>query len=328
MNSKFVPLERYPLCRSHDLEEVIARVHQEIGYRPIMTAQKDSKADIRINCVDLPQMYISYLQYGAAVEVHLPHPMAQYRLLLPLTGQVESRVDREGFVCDGTRGALTSPDQRWSARSDAMSTRLNLVIRQDAMARRLANLLGDAPKIPLAFRRDVELDRGPGRSLANFVAWSIEEFDRDDAFAGNPLLVSQYEDWVLTALLAGQPHNYSEALEAGGSALPRDVKRAIDYIRAHAGQAVTIDDLVSVSGVAGRTLYRHFRDFTGLAPMAYLRKVRFERVREELRQGDPQQSITDLALKWGFRHSGRFSVEYRRIFGEKPSETAGRRGPR
>ncbi len=50
--------------------------------------------------------------------------------------------------------------------------------------------------------------------------------------------------------------------------MPRDLKRTIDYIRAHADQAITTEDLVAVSGVAGRTLFRRFRDFTGLSPMA------------------------------------------------------------
>ncbi len=328
MKSKTVPLERYPLCRSRNREEVIARVHERIGYRPIMATHKSARADIRMNCVYLPRMYLSYVQYGAAVEVHPPHPMAQYRLLLPLAGQVRSCVGDDSLVCDRNRAALTSPEHLWTARSNAQSKRLNLVIRQDAMTRRLAAVLGEAPQTPLVFRRDLDLKAGPGRSLASFIGWSIEQFDRDDILVRHPLMVSQFEDWILTALLTQLPHNYRDALEGGGSAVPRDLKRTIDYIRAHADQAITTEDLVAVSGVAGRTLYRHFRDVTGLSPMAYLRKVRFEQVRAELQQASPSHSITDLALKWGFRHAGRFSVEYRRIFGESPSETAGRRGPR
>ena len=328
MKPKTVPLERYPLCRSRDLEEVIARVYEQVGYKPIMATQKTSCADIRMNCVYLPSMYLSYVQYGAGVEVHLPYPMPQYRLLLPLTGRVRSCVGDDSLVCDRGRAALTSPDHRWTARSSAVSTRLNLVVRQDALTRRLAAVLGEAPLKPLVFRRDLDLRRGPGRGLASFIGWSIEQFDQDDALLHTPLMLSQFEDWVLTTLLARLPHTYSEALETSGSALPRDVKRTIDYIQAHADQAVTIEDLVAISGVAGRTLYKHFRDFTGLAPMAYLRKVRFERVRTELQEAGPMDSITNLALKWGFRHAGRFSVEYRRIFGESPSETAGKSRPR
>lgn len=32
-------------------------------------------------------------------------------------------------------------------------------------------------------------------------------------------------------------------------------------------------------------------------------------------------SVTDIALKWGFAHLGRFAIEYKRAFGESPSAT-------
>ena len=39
---------------------------------------------------------------------------------------------------------------------------------------------------------------------------------------------------------------------------------------------------VAASGVPGRTLIQHFRDFKGTSPMRYLRNARYERVREPL----------------------------------------------
>lgn len=322
---KAEPLARHRRYRSHDLEAVRALIYEEFGLNPIRMAQRSSRADVRINCVRLPHMHVSYVQYGASVEVQMPGPLDRYRLLLPLRGQALSWSDGESVVCDHRQAALMSPNTLSRTRSDARSTRIKLSISQDSMVRRLAALLGEAPVRPLVFRRKLDLGSKPGRSLAGFIAWSIEQFDQDDVLLDNPLMISQVEDWILTALLTQQPHSYSEAMARGGSALPRDVKRAIDYLRAHADQAVTIEDLVSVSGVAGRTLYKHFRDFAGCSPMAYLRKLRFERVHAELQQADPRASVTDLALKWGFRHVGRFSVEYRRIFGESPSLTLGKR---
>ena len=77
----------------------------------------------------------------------------------------------------------------------------------------------------------------------------------------------------------------------------------------------------------GRTLIKHFRDFKGTSPMRYLRSARYERVRAALRRAEPEESVTDVASQWGFTHLGRFSVEYRRRFGESPSETLRRRKP-
>jgi len=66
---------------------------------------------------------------------------------------------------------------------------------------------------------------------------------------------------------------------------------------------------------------QHFRDFKGTSPMRYLRTARFGKVREALRRAEPEESITEIAARWGFSHMGRFSVEYRRRFGETPSTT-------
>ena len=70
---------------------------------------------------------------------------------------------------------------------------------------------------------------------------------------------------------------------------------------------------------------KHFRDSKGVSPMRYLCDARFEKVREALARAQPGDSVTTIAMSWGFSHLGRFSVEYRRRFGESPSDTLKRR---
>ena len=55
--------------------------------------------------------------------------------------------------------------------------------------------------------------------------------------------------------------------------------------------------------------------------MGYLRDARFARVREALRCAKAAENVTGIAMSLGFTHMGRFSVEYRKRFGESPSET-------
>ena len=57
--------------------------------------------------------------------------------------------------------------------------------------------------------------------------------------------------------------------------------------------------------------------------MRYLRDLRLKRVRAELESGKSRR-VHDSALRWGFVHAGRFSLEYRRRFGESPSATLAR----
>jgi transcriptional regulator GlxA family with amidase domain len=142
----------------------------------------------------------------------------------------------------------------------------------------------------------------------------------------NPITTSMFQQFIMTGLLLSHPHNYLQALQRRERRIaPRDVKRAIDYIEAHLDSGVTLEAIVEASGVAGRTLLKHFKDTKGISPMRYLCNARFEKVREALARAQPEECVTTIAMNWGFSHLGRFSVEYRRRFGERPSDTLERR---
>src|SRR5215470_16267589 len=88
----------------------------------------------------------------------------------------------------------------------------------------------------------------------------------------------------------------------------------------HLDSVVTLADIVAASRVPGRTLFKHFNEYRGVSPMGYVRAAW-----DELRRLEPEQSVMDVATRWGFAHMGRFAVEYRKQFGESPSQTLGKR---
>src|SRR5207302_10722359 len=101
----------------------------------------------------------------------------------------------------------------------------------------------------------------------------------------------------------------------------RDSNRALDYPEAHVDAPLTAADLVAASQVSGRTLSQHCRDFKGMSPTRYLRNARFAKVRDALLRAEAEESVTAIASACGFTHLSRFAVEYRRRFGERPSDT-------
>ena len=103
--------------------------------------------------------------------------------------------------------------------------------------------------------------------------------------------------------------------------LPRGVRRALEAMRANVGRDWSVVDLAAVAGVSSSTLQRQFQIFLGKTPGAALRDIRFESARRELLQGLPDAKVMDVALRCGFPHCGRFSIEYRRRYGETPSQT-------
>lgn len=110
------------------------------------------------------------------------------------------------------------------------------------------------------------------------------------------------------------------------AALPRDVVRALNWLRAHLHEPIRLDALADVAGVRPRTLERHFREFLGTTPLGWVRRARLTLARQKLLQAGPQDSVTTIALSSGFEQLGRFAAYYREHFGELPSQTL-RRAP-
>jgi AraC family ethanolamine operon transcriptional activator len=71
-----------------------------------------------------------------------------------------------------------------------------------------------------------------------------------------------------------------------------------------------------------RTLEYIFRDYFNVTPKVYLKSRRLAAVRHELlRSLHSKSSINEIANRWGFWHMSQFATDYRRFFGELPSET-------
>lgn len=103
--------------------------------------------------------------------------------------------------------------------------------------------------------------------------------------------------------------------------LPRSVSRALCAMRAQPTRALSVAELARISNVSTRTLHRHFEMFLGKSPLVVSGDIKFEHARRALLRAAPTASVSDIAYRSGFRHHGRFSVEYKRRFGEAPSET-------
>lgn len=113
--------------------------------------------------------------------------------------------------------------------------------------------------------------------------------------------------------------------DAMGSAdqtpLPQHVRHAVNYIRANMADKITLPGLASACDVSERTLHKQFRRFLGISPLAYLHRLRLDVVRAELTEADHEDPISDIAIRRGFSHLGRFAIDYRRRYGESPSST-------
>jgi AraC-like DNA-binding protein len=317
-------LERHRIFHSRSPEETRAFLTSK-QFR-LNYPDSGASVDAHINGIYLPGSYIGCFYYGRATQIHATPARTDFWIQIAMRSRFELTQGREQVVCDGTTAAVLSPTHENLIYSDSNCSRLVMSLSGATVIKQLAALLGGPVHAPLEFATPLDVGSGYGRSIARYLHTAAADLECDDGLLHNPIALSLFEQFIVGALLLSHPHNHSDALSLPQKSIsPRDVKRAIDYIRANLDAAVTLADIVAAAGVPGRTLFKHFRAFTGMSPMNYLRTTRLERIRAALLDAKHGESIADIAARYGFDHPGRFSLEYRKRFGEKPSQTcAGR----
>ena len=321
----------HAICHPRLARNRVFATRSEPGLRAFLDANRfgvdfpadDATAlDVHINGLTLRSAWLGHVSYGRAITLTAAPARAEYWLQLATQGAFDVSVAGRRVRCDAHRGIVLSPLHTNVIAPGRGCGRFALALSRDALVRELAALLGRPVVDPLQFATDVDLDHGYGRSLARYVRAAIDDFEELDPLLRAPPALGAFEQFVINSLLLAHPHNYTGELRRDEPrAASRDVRRAIDYIEGNLTAPITLADIVEAAGVAGRVLFKHFKRTTGTSPMAYLRNARFAGVRAALHRARPTDRVVDVASRWGFDHIGRFAIEYRRRFGEKPSET-------
>ncbi|NMM27435.1 MAG: helix-turn-helix domain-containing protein [Glaciimonas sp.] len=102
----------------------------------------------------------------------------------------------------------------------------------------------------------------------------------------------------------------------------RMVAQARDYMLAQRDQVITVPELCERLHVSRRTLQYCFENVLGISPIQYLRIIRLNGARRHLREDlTGCRTVQDVAAGWGFWHFSQFSSDYRKLFGQSPSES-------
>jgi AraC-like DNA-binding protein len=95
-----------------------------------------------------------------------------------------------------------------------------------------------------------------------------------------------------------------------------------EFLEANPNQPLYLTDICAGLGVAERTLRSACEENLGMGPIRFLTLRRMHLVRRSLLREDAKKTnVTCVVTDHGFWELGRFSVAYRKLFGESPSET-------
>lgn len=95
------------------------------------------------------------------------------------------------------------------------------------------------------------------------------------------------------------------------------LNRALQWLRSHYAEPVSIDTLADVAGMSPSALHQHFRTVTGLSPLRYRTQLRVHEARRlMIAQG---LDAATAGFQVGYGSPSQFSREYARTIGLPPS---------
>jgi len=313
----------HPVATSTSVDEA-ASVLSEV-FLPLRIDPTDGTADVRmhLNALRLGRITFGFMRFREAVRIRTAEPV-DYHLDIPVRSEMTARAEG-GPPLRGTEqtAGVFMPGRSVELDCGDRFAQVSVMIPRSELQTELELLLDAPVSEPVEFDAAFELATTGGRAVSQALRLVDEASRHTGGPLAHPLAVRSLEQVFLHGLLLGQPHNHSAALDAprGGSG-PRAVTRAVELLRDDPARAWTVGALASAVFTSVRSLQEGFRRTLDTTPMAYLRKLRLERAREDLLAADPDdRTVTEVAARWGFLHLSRFASAYAGRFGELPSET-------
>lgn len=263
-------------------------------------------------------------RYGTKVEITAD--MNRLCLGTMLTGAMDVRtVGGAHGVASGSTGLVYRGDAATRLHTGDGNSRFNLWVPVERVDRALRATLGIDLKRPVEFEPTVDWSATGAASVQGLIQYLCAEMERGEAgLLANPMALATFTDLLTQGLLNNLRHSYSDRLSVPHQAtVPRSVRRAEEYLRAHASEPVRMEDLAAAAGCSLRALQMAFRRFRDTTPRAVLLDIRLDSARADLVEG--VLPVAQVAARWGFLSVARFAAAYERRFGERPVET--RRAP-
>lgn len=264
--------------------------------------------------VKLGRLGLGAISFGSSMHVDVESVDGYFLLMFCLSGQARVRTLHAAVDVDCNNAVLCAPGQPFDAWLSSDCEQFVLRIDADAFqAARCGAGAGFAPRI--------SIDSPPMQGWMHQLRTLTGSSALLDCARANADVARHMEELLIELLACALPR----APLPEAAVVPAFVRRAEEFIRAHAGEPLQLDDISRAAGVSPRTLRERFGMARGISPMQFLRDMRMKLAREALLTAGRHARIADIALACGFFHIGRFSVAYAKEFGEHPSATLRKR---
>lgn len=233
-----------------------------------------------------------------------------------VTGRHRWQAGRESG--DGRMPFAVPPEVEFSAEADHLHLRTFSIMIEtlEQVARSLTG--DDTPRVQLsALNRRARNPRLVAETLRFIEATAVA----DEQVAASPLMRRQLLHQAVASFITAYPLVESDTTDRRRPGT-RAVRRAVSFMEENIGRPISVGDIALAAGTSVRALQSSFHRAYGVPPSTYLRRLRIEGAHHELRAAHPgTATVRDVALRWGFAHTGRFAQLYALAYGEHPSHT-------
>lgn len=325
-------LSNHHLLSSRNLDELREILTNQFSPHELNITRRGHDVDACINGCRLNNLGLTSVSYGddVPIRVNVKDDQCEDIIMLNVFSNGAGCLEQKGKTWDvsGRMGVVFSLQQPLTFNSCNVHG-IAVSFSIDSLREHARSLFGDHV-IQTNFHFDCKIDMATaeGKALRNAVIHVTKEMNGPLAELNNPIALSNLETYLLSQFLSLQPNSFIMLPEQriAHTVLPYHIKRARDYIHAHAHTKITIQDLAAYAGCSYRTLQTAFNKAFALSPMTYIDTVRLEGVRKDLLTADPQTvTVAAIATHWGFVHMGRMSAAYKKQYGVTPSDTLKRK---
>jgi AraC-like DNA-binding protein len=301
-----------------DPEEAHAFLRETYTENTMRIAGSRDGFRMRHTATDAGSFSVAVMTHTMAVE-HVAQPLGYPLISRVVRGKIERETGGETVRAGhGDMFLAAQPDRPYTVRWDNVG--LQLIRVSPAV---LAEVAGVGRAGRLRFTSLVPESPASARSLAASVDFIASGLLASPEAAASPLLISGAARLLAGAMLTAFPHEAdipAERLPGPGSTAT--LRRAMAFIDEFAGADISAVDIAAGAHVTLRAVQHAFQRHLGTTPMAYLRRVRLDRARQELRSASPAHTtVTQIANRWGFSSPSRFTAHYRAAYGELPRDT-------
>lgn len=316
--------------QTNDVSQANAYISTHVTDHRLDVLRRGSRIAFDCRRWSIGEIQVCDFSYGdLEVAVRLSKaPDAGVFLVVPLAGEVTIHRGSNRFVLrPGGAMVFNTPDDNEIRFVDSPGFRnINLCVSRASLAHFLREEFGLPLGENIAFDVQPVTTTGGLSYLLDYIRWLCSQFDDPEAslVARGRHIARHAHDMLLSQLISCVRNNYQDMYGARNACevAPGYIRKAEEYMRAHATDPLTMAEVAHAVGIASRTLQLGFQRHRNYSAGEFLRNERLALARQALAGAKQRgRSVTDVALECGFVHLSRFSSMYRRRFGEKPSET-------